>query len=251
MIDAHCHVDFKEYNRNREEVMERAQKKLSAIINSGASLGGNRRTLKLVNEYPGFLYPSLGFHPKNAEKADSVIIKQAIQEIEENIDKSVALGETGLDFHETKDEENKKRQESVFKKFLELASEYQLPLVIHARDAERKALDMVKKQNLSDVVFHCYGGDAQTASLIVEEGYYISLSTIICFSKYHQDLAREIPLSKILTETDSPYLSPFKGRNEPAFVEEVVKTLAKVKDMSIPEVDGITQKNIQDVFRLK
>jgi TatD DNase family protein len=251
MIDAHCHVDFKEYNRNREEVMERAQKKLEAIINSGASLGGNRRTLKLMNEYPGFLYPSLGFHPKNAEKADSVIIEQAIQEIEENIDKSVALGETGLDFHETKDEENKKRQESVFKTFLELASEYQLPLVIHAREAERKALDMVKKQNLNEAVFHCYGGDTQTASLIVDEGYYISLSTIICFSKHHQDLAREIPLSNILTETDSPYLSPFKGRNEPVFVEEVVKILSQVKDISIPEVDGITQKNIKDVFRLK
>lgn len=251
MMDAHCHVDFKEYNRNREEVMERAQKKLEAIINSGASLGGNRRTLKLVNEYPGFLYPSLGFHPKNAEKADSVIIEQSIQEIEKNVDKIVALGETGLDFHESKDEENKKKQKSVFETFLELAREYQLPLVIHAREAERKALDMVKKQDLNEVIFHCYGGDALTASLIVEEGYYISLSTLICFSKHHQNLAREIPLSNILTETDSPYLSPFKGRNEPAFVEEVVKTLAQVKDMSIPAVDGITQKNIKDVFRLK
>ncbi|MCE5215194.1 MAG: TatD family hydrolase [Methanobacterium sp.] len=251
MIDAHCHVDFKEYNRNREEVMERAQDRLDAIINSGASLGGNRRTLKLANEYPGFLYPSLGFHPKNAQKADSIIIEQSIQEIENNIDKIVALGETGLDFHGLEDEENKKKQKSVFETFLELAAEYQLPLVIHARDAERKALDMVKKQGLNEVIFHCYGGDAKTASLIVEEGYYISLSTIICFSKHHQDLAGKIPLSNILTETDSPYLSPFKGRNEPAFVKEVLKTLSQVKDISLVEVDGITQKNIKKVFRLK
>lgn len=250
MIDAHCHIDFKEYNRNRKEVMERAQEKLRAIINSGASLGGNRRTLKLKDEYPGFLYPSLGFHPKNAAKADLEIIERAIREIMDNIDKAVALGETGLDFHDLKNEESKSRQISVFKTFIELAVEYEMPLVIHARDAEKTALDMVKNSPIPEVIFHCYGGDAQTAGLMVDEGYYLSFSTIISFSKHHQDLAREIPISSMLTETDSPYLSPFKGRNEPAFVEEVIKTVAQVKDINRGEVDRITQKNIEKIFNL-
>lgn len=252
MIDAHCHVDFKEFNRNREEVMKRAQAKLKVIINSGASLGGNRRTLKLKEEYPGFLYPTLGFHPSNASKADSVIIEKAISEIKDNIDKSVAIGETGLDFHDLDDENAKKRQLMVFKTFIELAVEYQMPLVIHARDAERKALDMVMKQpSIPDVIFHCYGGDAETAKMIVDQGYYLSFSTVISFSKHHQVLAREIPLSSMLTETDSPYLSPFKGmRNEPAFVEEVIKTIAQVKAISEGEVDKITQKNAVKIFRL-
>lgn len=251
MIDTHCHVDFKEYNRNREEVMERAQGKLKAIINSGASLGGNRRTLKLKEEYPGFVYPTLGFHPSNASKADQVIIEQAIGEIRDNINKSVAIGETGLDFHDLNDEKAKNRQIKVFKAFIDLAAEYELPLVIHARDAEKKALEMVRKPPVSDVIFHCYGGDAQTAEMIVDEGYYLSFSTIICFSKHHQDLARKVPLSHILTETDSPYLSPFKGRrNEPAFVEEVINTLARVKTVSEDEVDKITHKNAVEIFRL-
>jgi TatD DNase family protein len=251
MIDTHCHVDFKEFNKNRKEVMERAQEKLGAIINSGASLGGNRRTLKLQDEYPGFIYSTLGFHPENASKADSVIIEEAIKEIEENIDKSVAIGETGLDFHDLKDEKSKKRQITVFKTFMELAVEYQLPLVLHARDAERKAFNMVKDLPIPEVIFHCYGGDAETASLIVEEGYYLSFSTIISFSKHHQELAREIPLENIITETDSPYLSPFKGmRNEPAFVEEVIKTVAQIKDISRDEVDKVTQKNAEKIFRL-
>lgn len=251
MIDAHCHIDFKEYNKNRKEVMQRAREKLQALINSGASLGGNRRTLKLQEEYPGFLYATLGFHPHNAAKADSKIIDQAIEEIVDNMDNSVALGETGLDFHQIKSEEHKKRQIDLFKRFIELAVQYEKPLVIHARDAEETALDMVKNTAIPQVIFHCYGGDAQTASAIVDEGYYISLSTIISFSDHHQDLAREIPISNILTETDSPYLSPFKGiRNEPLFVEEVVKTVAQVKDLPRDEVDQVTQKNTEEIFKL-
>jgi len=251
MIDAHCHVDFKEYNKNREEVLERAQEKLCAIINSGASLGGNRRTLKLNEEYPEFIYPTLGFHPHNAVKADSNIIEKALTEIITNIDKSVALGETGLDYHEIKSDGHKKRQINVFNRFIDMAVDYEKPLVIHARAAEQEALEMVKKHDIPGVIFHCYGGDIQTASAIVDEGYYISLSTIISFSEHHQDLARELPLTNILTETDSPYLSPFKGRNEPAYVEEVLKTVAHVKDIPMDEVDRVTQKNAEKVFNLR
>lgn len=250
MIDAHCHVDFKEYNKNREEVLERAQEKLRAVINSGASLGGNRRTLKLKGEYPGFLHGTLGFHPHNAVKADSNIIEQALNEIILNIDKSVALGETGLDYHEIKSEDHKKRQIELFERFIDLAVEHQKPLVVHARDAEQEALDMIISKDIPQVIFHCYGGDFQTARAIVEEGYYISISTIISFSKHHQELAARIPLDNMLTETDSPYLSPFKGRNEPIYVEEVVKNVARIKELTRDEVDKTTQMNAETAFNL-
>ena len=252
MIDTHCHVDFKEYNKNRNEVMERAKNKLSALINSGASLGGNRRTLKLQDEYKGFLYSTLGFHPTNASKADSSVIKEALNEINANIDLAVGIGETGLDFHEITNINARKRQENLFKTFIELSDEYELPLIVHARDAEKKALEMVKKNSsINNVVFHYYGGDSKTAELIVEEGYHISFSTIICFSEHHQKLAREIPISNILTETDSPYLSPFKGvKNEPAFVEEAVKVIAEKKSITSHEVDRKTDKNAKKIFKI-
>jgi TatD DNase family protein len=252
MIDTHCHVDFKEYNKNREEVMKRAKSKLTAIINSGASLGGNRRTLNLQEEYNGFLYSTLGFHPSNASKADSTVIKQALDEINENIAFAIGIGETGLDFHEITDKNARRRQEKLFKIFIELSEEYELPLIVHARDAEENALAMIKEStSLNDVVFHCYGGDVKTAELIVEEGYYISLSTIVCFSEHHQNLAAAIPISNILTETDSPYLSPFKGiRNEPSFVEEAVKTIALMKSISPTKVDRKTEKNAKKIFNI-
>ncbi len=252
MIDTHCHVDFKEYNKNRNEVMERAKDNLNAVINSGASLGGNRRTLNLQEEYNGFLYSTLGFHPSNASKADSSIIKQALDEINNNIDMAVGIGETGLDFHEVTDSNARKRQVNLFKIFIELSKEYELPLIVHARDAEEKALAMVKNaSSIENVVFHCFGGDIKTAELIVEEGYYISLSTIVCFSEHHQKLAHEIPITNLLTETDSPYLSPFKGvRNEPSFVKEAVKVIADKKSINFNEVDRRTEKNAKKIFKI-
>jgi TatD DNase family protein len=250
LIDSHCHVDFKVYNKNRQEIMEHAREKLTAIVNSGATLGGNRRTLKLAEEYGKFLYPTLGFHPSNASKSDASVIKQVLKELKSNIHLAVGIGETGLDFNQLNNESAKNKQIKLFETFLELAEDYQMPLVIHARDAEEEALEMVKKHStIPEVIFHCYGGDLVTAQKIMDEGYFISLSTIICFSDHHQKLACELPLSQMLTETDSPYLSPFKGqRNEPAFVEETVKTIAKIKSIPAREVDKVTEANARRIF---
>ena len=250
MIDVHCHVDFKDFNKNREEVMARAKKKLSAIVDSGATLGGNRRALKLVEDYKGFAYASLGFHPVSATKADFDIIEKSIKEIHENIDKTVAIGETGLDFHEVKDTESRNRQIKVFQTFIDLANEYEMPIILHARDAELKAFDIIKEYSRDiDVIFHCYGGDMETAYKIVDESYYISFSTIIAYSDYHEELVEEIPIQNILTETDSPYLSPFKGqKNEPSFVEEAVKKIADIKSLPVSKVDKTTERNAKKIF---
>ncbi len=252
MIDSHCHVDFKEFNKNREEVIGRAKKKLNAIVNSGATLGGNRRTLKLVEDYKGFLYGTLGFHPESASKADSSIIEQAFREINENIDNAVALGETGLDFYHIEDTDKRNRQIKVFKSFIELANQYEMPLVIHARDAESKSFEILRKYSKDiDVIFHCYGGDLETLNKVIEESYYISYSTIICYSDYHKELVEQTPIENILTETDSPYLSPFKGqKNEPAYVEETVKKIAEIKSLSPSKVDKKTERNVKKVFKI-
>ena len=111
--------------------MKNAKENLKAIVNSGASLGGNRRTLKLAEEYKNFLYPTLGFHPLNASKSDNSVIQQVLTEIESNIDDAVALGETGLDFYRSDDEMSKNRQIELFETFLKLAVEYQIPCLLY------------------------------------------------------------------------------------------------------------------------
>jgi TatD DNase family protein len=253
MIDTHCHVDFKDFNKNRDEIIKRAQKKLTCIVNSGVTLGGNRRVLKLSEDYKKFIYPSLGFHPVNSSKADQSVVEQVIEEIHENIEKAVAIGEAGMDYYHVKDSEGRKRQEKIFNQFAALAQEYELPLIVHARDSEDKAFKIVKKyKSLPEVIFHCYSGDLKTAQKIMEEGYYTSFSTMVCFSSHHQMLAKELPLERILTETDSPYLSPFKGKkNEPAFVEEAVKKIADLKGKKISEVDKVTEKSAKKVFNIR
>jgi len=250
MIDTHCHVDFKDFNKNREEVIARAKKKLAAIVNSGATLGGNRRTLKLVEDYKEFIYGTLGFNPVDESKADFSIIDEAFKEIHGNIDKAVAVGETGLDFYHIENIESRNRQVKVFRRFIDLANEYEMPIVIHARDAELKAFELVNRYSRDiDVIFHCYGGDVETANKIIDESYYVSFSTIITYSDYHEELIEEVPIQNILTETDSPYLSPFKGqKNEPVFVEETVKKIADIKSISEAKVDKITEKNARKVF---
>ncbi len=250
MIDTHCHVDFKEFNKNREEILKRAQKKLTCIVNSGVTLDGNRKVLKLSEEYKKFVFPSLGFHPVNSSKSDQSAVETVIEELHENIDKAVAIGEVGMDYHHIKDSEGRKRQENIFNQFCVLAEEYELPLIVHARDAEERAFKIVKKyKSIPEVILHCYSGSLETANKIIEEGYYTSFSTMICYSQHHQVLAKEIPLKYILTETDSPYLSPFKGeKNEPAFVEEAVKKIAEIKGNKFSKVDNITEKNAKKVF---
>jgi len=252
MIDTHCHVDFKDYNKTRKDVIKRAKAELTAIINSGATLGGNRRTLKLLQEYKGFIYGTLGFHPVNAAKAEAIVLEDAKKEIISNIDKAVAIGETGLDFHHTKDVEGRRKQIKVFESFIDLASEYEMPLVIHARDSEKKAFELVKKNsNIPNVIFHCYSGDAPTAKDIVDEEYFISVSTMICFSNHHQNLVKDLPLASIITETDSPYLSPFKGkRNEPVYVKEAVQKIAEIKEVSFEKIDKLTEKNAKKIFQI-
>lgn len=252
MIDSHCHIDFKAYNKNREEVMGRAQMKLEAIINSGASLGGNRRTLKFMDDYPDFLYPTLGFHPVNAVKADYNIIDEAICEINQNIDMIVGLGEIGLDYHDVSSQEGRNRQIKVFKIFLDLAVEHELPIVLHARDAEKEALNIVNQYSaIPDVIFHSYGGNNQTALEIIDAGYYLSFSTIICFSEEHQSFIEDYPLQNMLTETDSPYLSPFKGlRNEPSYVELVIEKIAELKCLPVSKVNKVTSRNAKEIFKI-
>lgn len=250
MIDTHCHVDFEPFNEDREETIKRAKEKLTAIINSGTSLEGNKEVLKLSEEYSNFLYPTFGFHPVSSGQISDENLNLAIDYMKGHIDDILAIGEVGMDYFYVKDKTERARQGEIFTKFVELADEYEVPLLIHARDCEKKAFNIVKEYgNIPSVIFHCYSGSLKTAKKLIEEGYYTSFSTMICYSDYHQELASEIPIENILTETDSPYLAPKRGdRNEPANVVYVVEKLAEIKEESVDTIDKITEKTAKDVF---
>ena len=161
----------------------------------------------------------------------------------------LAVGEIGLDYYHERKETERRKQKEIFKSILDLAEEIGKPVVIHARDSERVAYEMLKRTDL-EAVFHCYSGDIKTMKSIEDSGYYISLSTLVCFSEKHIKLAEKVSLEHLLLETDSPFLSPRRGRNEPAFVWDAVRKVAEIKDTSVQEICNVVLKNINKLFKI-
>lgn len=253
MIDTHCHIDFEDFDGDREDVIKRAKDKLDYIIVSGYSNDSNMNVLKLSRDYEGFIYPTFGFHPVSSQNATQEDIDIAHNNIKNHLNDILAIGEVGMDYYYVTDKALRERQQEIFKGFLELADEYRVPIVMHVRDCEKKAVNIIEDyENIPYFVFHCYGGSLKTAKRIMNrDDSYMSFSTMLCYSKHHQDLIEKIDLDYVLTETDSPYLAMTKEeRNEPANVVKAVHKIAEIKDMDVETVDEITTSNARKIFKI-
>lgn len=248
IIDTHCHLDFPKFNRDREETIFRAREAgVAGIINSGISLKGNRISLELAEKHED-IHATLGLSPDIGREGTDKEINAILAQIEANVGKAVGIGEAGLDFQDCKTNQERKRQTAAFKKVIELAKDLDKPLVVHARLAEAEVLKLVK--DVDTVIYHCYSGSIETMQEIVDMGYYISLATLVCFSEHHQVLAEAIPLENLLLETDSPFLSSRKGRNEPAFIVDSVPVIAQLKNMDPTEIAKTTTENACRAFNI-
>ena len=253
MIDTHCHIDFEEFDDDREDVIKRAKDKLDHVIVSGYSNESNMKVLQLSKDYEGFIYPTFGFHPVSSQNASEEDLRIAHENIRNNLDSILAVGEVGMDYYYVTDKALRERQQEIFKSFLELANEYKVPIVMHVRDCEKKAVNIIEDyDDIPYFVFHCYGGSLKTAKRIMNRGdSYMSFSTMLCYSKHHQDLIEKIDLDYVLTETDSPFLAMTKEeRNEPANVVKAVHKIAEIKNMDVSTVDEITTNNARKIFKI-
>ena len=253
MIDTHCHIDFKDFDEDREDVIKRAKDKLDNVVVSGYSNDSNMDVLQLSKDYEGFIYPTFGFHPVSSQNATDEEISIAHQNIVNHLDEIVAIGEVGMDYFYVTDKILRERQQEIFTGFLELANEYKKPIVMHVRDCEKKAVNIIADyDDIPYFVFHCYGGSLKTAKRIMNmDNAYMSFSTMLCYSKQHQDLIEKIDLNYVLTETDSPYLAMTKEeRNEPVNVVKAVHKIAEIKDIDVSIVDEITTNNARKIFKI-
>ena len=249
VIDSHCHMDFKQFNKDRNLVLERARNSgVERMINSGVDFSTNQRSLELAKKYD-FISVTLGLSPNTLEGLNETDLNKLLAQIKDNAGQAVGIGEAGLDYYHTKDAAARDRQAQVFRKVIDLAGSLNLPLVIHSRDAEQQALDMVK--HLEKVVFHCYSGSLSTMKEAIDRGYYISIATNLCRSPRHQILARNVDLNHLLVETDSPFLSPRKGRNEPCFVQDSVSLIAKIRNTEPQEIARITSDNTKRIYNIR
>lgn len=249
MIDAHCHLDSKNFASDIDLVIERAKTELSGIVTCSITPEGFEYSLKLCKRYRDFIYLTLGIYPAKTATITAEELANAFEfvaRVKENI---IAIGEVGPDFYRVRDIKGRERQLEVLAQYLKLAEELSLPLVIHAREAEEQALEVVKNANVN-IIFHCYSGSAELMKQIIDRGFYISLPTLVCYSPHHQALARKVDLEYLLVETDSPPLSPFREikRNEPLFVREAVRKISEIRDVENKQLGEITDRNTRKAY---
>jgi TatD DNase family protein len=218
------------------------------MINSGVDYSTNQKSLELAKKYD-FISATLGLSPNTLEGLNEADLNRLLAQIKDNAAKAVGIGEAGLDYYHTKDAAVREHQAKVFQKVIDLAGSLNLPLVIHSRDAEQQALNMVK--HLEKVVFHCYSGSLSTMKEAIDRGFYISIATNLCRSGQHQILARNVALDHLLVETDSPFLSPRRGRNEPCYVQDSVMLIARIRNMEPQEIARITSDNTKRIYNIR
>ena len=256
-VDSHAHIDGPEFDADRGEVIERAGVAgVSTILNVGTGdphSGALERAVELGRQHEN-IYTAIGTHPHDARHYDD----EAEQKIKRLVaaERVIAWGEIGLDFHY--DNSPRDVQLAVFKRQLHAARECDLPVVIHTREAEPETIEILKT-DYADAerrgVFHCFSGSLDLARKAIDLGFMISFSGIVTFKKADdlRAVAKEVPLDRLLIETDCPYLTPipYRGkRNEPAYVVEVARCLAGLHGVGIEEMARITSTNFQIFFRL-
>ncbi|MFA9559774.1 TatD family hydrolase [Evansella sp. AB-rgal1] len=251
LFDTHVHLNADQYEEDIEEVIERARE---AGVTKMVVVGFDEKTIpkamNLVEKYD-FLYAAVGWHPVDAIDMEDRHIEW-LRELASH-PKVVAIGETGLDYHW--DKSPKDVQKKVFRRQIQLAKEVKLPIIIHDRDAHQDIVDILKEENASEVggIMHCFGGSIEIAQQCLNMNFYISFGGPVTFknAKKPKEVAKEIPLERLLIETDAPFLAPhpYRGkRNEPAYVKLVAEKLAEIKEISYEELAHYTTRNAFKLF---
>jgi len=251
MIDAHCHIEM--FKGKAEEVVEESRKHLKAVIDSITEYRKFHvwKSWELLKPYFGFIHPTLGYAPNEARRGNWEKVEKVESFIREHAGEIVALGEIGLDFYYAKTEEERRNQREIFHHFLSLAAGLDLPVVLHARDAEKEVFEAIQRAGVK-AYFHSYSGPEDLALEIAENGHIIGINTGIDFILAVREAAEVLPLESIVAETDAPYMSPYKGeKNYPWNVEYAVRRIAKINGLEFEEVEKTTERNVEKFFGLK
>ena len=250
-VDTHCHLDFPEFNPDREEVIARARSQaIGLIVNIGSSINGSRVSLELSRKHD-FIYASVGLHPHEADKYDQNTHSELIELAKH--DKVVAIGEIGLDYY--RNFSKVENQKKLFLSLLRLAKDMDLPVIIHSRLAQQDTLRILKEHLPLRAVVHCFSGDDIFLKECLGLGFFVSFTCNITYKKADnlRGLVSKAPLERLFLETDCPFLPPegFRGRrNEPVYVKFLAQEIASIKGVDIQEVARITSENAKFFFNI-
>ena len=252
MIDSHCHINYEDFNANRAQVIAAAvEAGVHTLINVGGSLPTSRRSVQLARDHE-MIFATVGVHPHDAKTLDDTAFRN-LRELAGS-GKVVGIGEIGLDFY--RDMSPRPVQRVAFHKQMQLAVELKLPVVIHTREAFKETLLIAAEYAdlLPGGVFHCFPGDVDEAHQVIELGFVLGIGGVVTYKNSRMErVAAEVPLDKIVLETDAPYLTPmpYRGKtNQPAFVKFVCDKVAQLRGISPVEVEKTTDRTCQKLFRL-
>lgn len=244
MIDTHAHIISEFYDDIDKLIEELKNKDILKVINCADSVETSKEVLNIYRKYEGYLLPAIGIHPENVD-IDSV---EDIELLLKN-NKVFAIGEIGLDYHYN--DENKEEQKKVFIEQLDLALKYDLPVIIHIREAMQECFDILKTRKNKGII-HCFSGSYEMAREYIKLGYKLGIGGVLTFknSKLYE-VIEKIDLKDIILETDSPFLSPepYRGKkNKPCNVLYVAKRIAEIKNISLEEVINTTTTTAKQIF---
>ncbi|OYD06379.1 TatD family hydrolase [Paludifilum halophilum] len=254
LFDSHTHLNDEQFNEDREEVIRRAREEygVTRVLNVGFNRETIPDSLALAEKYD-FIYSAVGWHPVDAKDCT----EEDLDWLESLCDhpKVVALGEMGLDYHW--DKSPRGVQESVFRQQIRMARELDFPIIIHDREAHEDVLRILKEEKAEEVggVMHCFGGDWEMARDCLDMNFYIGLGGPVTFknAKLPKEIAQQVPLDRLLVETDSPYLAPHPNRgkrNESGYVRLVAEKIAELRGMSLEALAEATYDNANRLFRI-
>ena len=245
-IDTHCHLSREDFDDIDKVIEENKNASVDKIVVSGCSRESIEEVMDLKDRYD-MVYVTIGYHPEYADtvtESDLDYLKSLLGE-----KKIVGIGEIGLDYHYTKD--NKDKQIWLFEEQLKIAEEFNLPVVIHSRDATMDTINTLKKYKVKGII-HCFSGSLETANIYISMGFLLGIGGVVTFKNSKlKDVVKEVSLESIVLETDSPYLAPvpFRGKiNSSKYLEFITMFIADIKNISVDELAEITSRNASSLF---
>ncbi len=250
LVDCHCHLEDETFDQDLDQVIERAKRAgLVAIVTSPIRPEHVEKALSIMERYKGLVYVSLGLEPTIL---DEKAVEEQMRRARELADRIVAIGEVGLDYYYVRDHALREKQVEFFRKWIRLAMELDLPLVVHSRSAGKYALKVVLEEGYTRVLMHAFDGRASYAVEAAREGILFSIPPSIAYAKQKQELAKRLPLESLVLETDAPVMAPVRGtRNEPANARVSAEKIAELKGVSLEEVAAATTRNARKFFHIK
>jgi len=253
-IDSHAHLDDERFDDDRETVIKNLKAdQIDIVINIGADIASSKSTSSLAQTYDN-IYSVVGVHPHSV----SELVGLGLDEIENlsRHEKTVAIGEIGLDYYYENSPKN--LQKEYFIEQIRLAKKLDLPIVIHSREAVKDTLDIIKSEKSSNLrgVMHCFSSSVEIAKEYIKLGFYIAIGGVVTFknARVTKEVAKYVPLESLLIETDCPYLAPepFRGkRNEPKYIKYTAEEIAKIKEIDLEEIAYSTSINAKKLFNIK